>query len=428
MYILTKIFTGYILMRNMFPKFFNTSLRLGSLAIKLGLTLYMGRYLGLGELGTYGLVAACVAIAIPLLGFRFDYVVSRDIVDVSGFDLAHKMRDQLVFYGLSYLAMAVFLLALAFLNTGMFDASLILFILPLCILESLATITSSNLVSLKRPILANALFFMRASLWVLPVVAMGILEPSYRTANLIFSWWLGGVVLSLFVTACSFRTLPWAEVLRSPVDWLWIRSGVKKCFFIWLGAVGAAAASNIDRFVVEFFMGRDFVGIASFYGSFIIAITSLLSSGIFSFGYPQLISLYKKNEQKQFLEATKKMTFQAVGAATLLCILIGIAVPILGDLFDRPEFSTNADVLWLMLLGIWLKSATESLHYVLYARHQDRAIWMGSLLLLAITFLGNVLLVSLFGFIGIGYSALLSAVFLCSWRIYYFRYPSLTSE
>lgn len=400
---------------------FNAALRLGSLGAKLVLMLYMGRYLGLADLGTYGLVAAYVAIAIPLLGFRLDYVVSREIVEAPPLFLACKMRDQAVFYALNYLALAVVVLAaLVFVPHGL-DTGLVLFTLALAILESFATITSTNFVSLKQPVLSNVLFFIRAAMWTVPVMALGFFFSSYRTVNTVFVWWLVGVTLSLLITGVMLRHLPWRACFNTAVDWPTLGRNMKNCLPIWMGSVGVAVAGNIDRFVVEYGLGREFVGIASFYGSFVIAITALIESGVFSFAFPHLIAQYRDGDVAAFRQTVRKMCVQATISSALMALVIGAVVPVLGHLFGRPEFAEHVPVLWLMLAGICLKQVSEGLHRVMYARHQDRAIWVGSLLLLLVSLVSNAACVWQFGFIGIGYSAIISAIFIGLWRVWCVR-------
>jgi len=58
-------------------------LRLASLGGKLVLSLYMGKVFDLAELGLYGLAFGAVMLAIVLLGFRIDYIVSREIAGFS---------------------------------------------------------------------------------------------------------------------------------------------------------------------------------------------------------------------------------------------------------------------------------------------------------------------------------------------------------
>jgi len=402
-----------------FLQLLNAGLRLASLCSKLLLTLYMGRYLGLTEMGTYGLVAAYVAIAIPLLGMRLDYVVSRDIIGLEPLPLTHRMRDQLVFYGINYalfaVAVAIYLLCFG----GSANLGIGLFVLVLAITESLGAFTSGNLVSLKRPILSTILFFIRSALWVFPVMAVGFFMPEFRTANFIFACWLVGVLISLGLTAYVWRLLPWAKAMAQPVDWAWVRRSVTVSFPIWLGAVGAAAAGNLDRFVVEHFLGRDFVGIASFYASFVGAMIGLLQNGVMSFGYPKLVAHFKNGEQAAFKAEAWRMTWQAGLSVGIMSVAVALLVPYLGNQFGRPEFAQYAATLWLMLFGVWLKSLAESLYYVLYARHQDRPIWIGNIVLLGVSLATNIVFVPAFGFIGIGYSALCSAIFIALWRLYW---------
>jgi O-antigen/teichoic acid export membrane protein len=396
----------------------NILLRIGSLGAKLVFTLYMGRYLGLAEMGKYGLITAYVSLMVTILGFRFDYIVSRDIIDVPPFEIAHKMRDQMAFYGLNYLALIFFVLIAALGPLKGLHVEIIAFTLLLSVLESFATLVSVNIVSLHRPIFANILFFIRAALWTAPAMALGIFLPGFRTAETIIFWWIIGILLSLMAAFFALRHLPWREAFKAPVDWKWIKSGVGKCLLIWLGAIGGTASAYVDRFVVEHYLGLEFAGIASFYSSFVTAIQSLLQSGVFTFSYPRLISYYRKGDHIQFRQEIIRMTIQATLIAGLVSLCVGAVVPVLGTLFHRPEFTRYASTLWLMLLGIWLKSTTDSLYYVLYARRQDNLVWVGGLVILIPALGCNMLLVPVFGFAGIGYSAVLISLFLCVWRVY----------
>jgi O-antigen/teichoic acid export membrane protein len=116
------------------------------------------------------------------------------------------------------------------------------------------------------------------------------------------------------------------------------------------------------------------------------------------------------------------MTMQAAVSAAVISVCIAFAIPYLGHLFDRPEFVQNAPTLWLMLLAIWLKSVTESLYFAMYARHQDTPIWLGNIVLLIVAFLSSYWLIPPFGFIGIGYSAVIASIFLCIWRLFAIRW------
>ena len=392
-------------------------LRLASLALKLLLTLYMGKYLGLTEMGTYGLITAYVSVLIPILGFRLDYVVTRDIVDIPQTEMVTKVRDQSIFYSFNYLGLigvaGAFLLLMPEL-----DSRIVIFTLILSITESFAAVTSGHFIPLGRPIISNLLFFIRSALWVVPVIALGVFYPEYRDADTVFMFWLGGILISLLITVMLWSRWPWHGMSKVPVNWAWIKTGIIRCFPIWLGAIATAAAASMDRFVVEHYLGRDFVGIVSFYGSFTLAIMALMTSGIFAFTYPKLIKLHNQKDEAGFYRLVWKMTYETMLAAGGIALVLGYVIPEIGLLLDQPGFYEQALTFWLLLFAMWLKAVSESLYYVLYTWAQDRSIWVGSFLSLVVSLVTNLVFVQQFGFIGIGYSAIVTAIAAGVWRLY----------
>lgn len=396
---------------------FNAGLRLSSLGLKLLLTLYMGRYLGLTEMGTYGLVAAIVAVSLPLLGMRIDYVMTREIVDMPQLDLTRRLRDQILFYGMNYLLFigAALIFSVAF--PDVVEPKVIYFATLLAIVEGLGTYTSGNLVPLRQPVLSTAIFFIRSALWVIPVMGVGFFVPAFRTADFVFYCWLGCAFLSLVLTAFIWRHLPWRDVLALPMDWAWLRKSIWTCLPMWLGAIGMAVANNSDRFAVEHYLGRDFVGITSFYNSFAGAITAMVASGIVIFTQPDLVAAYRRNDAAEFRRTAKMMTVQIATSSAVMALLVGLIVPQLGSYLGRSELSEHSLVLWLVLVGVWLRMSVEGLYYVLYSRHQDIAIWSGNIVMLGVSALSNIWFVSHYGFIGVGYSAVANGLFVVIWRV-----------
>jgi O-antigen/teichoic acid export membrane protein len=405
----------------MLLRLFNASLRLGSLALKLALTLYMGRYLPLEDLGTYGLVAAYVSIIMTLIGLRFDYIILRDIVSADILQETRLLRDQFIFYSLNYLVLL--LAASIFYVTPLNTLSLGLFtmVIALSVMESLGAITNGALTSMRRPITANFMFFMRAAAWVVPVILLGLISPNLRTAEFIFLCWIIGAIISLLLTGWIWRNRPWAELWHEPVRWAYMRSALKVTLPIWLGTVGTIFGTLGDRFITEHFLGRESVGIISFYGSFIIAVSSVLTSGIFAFAYPQLVELHRAGNTRGFVSEARKMSWQATLSATLMVITIGALVPWLGDLLGKPELASNSATLWLMLLAVWLRSVSEGLYYMLYARELDRPIWIGNVLFATVTLVAGLILTPAYGLPGVGYASVIAAVFISLWRLYHVR-------
>src|SRR5208282_3671019 len=100
-------------------------LRFASLGTKLALTLFMGRYFSLSDIGLYGLVLGAVSMGGCVIGIESDFIVTREVVDAEPFLAARKIRDQLVFLGLSGIVFGS--LAFVALIVGALDIKVIVF-------------------------------------------------------------------------------------------------------------------------------------------------------------------------------------------------------------------------------------------------------------------------------------------------------------
>jgi O-antigen/teichoic acid export membrane protein len=386
------------------------------MAAKMGLAIYMGRFFNLAEMGVYGLTLGAVTMLSVLTGQDFVYVVHRDIVGADPATALHKMRDQAVLYGLNYLALAVVIGALIVTHSVDIPSRILWYTLGLTICESFGTVCYYNLNSLNFQVRANGLFFIRAGLWVFPVVALCMINPAWRTADTVLIGWMAGSGMSLLVTLWLWRELPWKEVMPHPVDWMWIRKGIKVCSLIWLGMLGLTAGTFVDRFVVEHYLSLEDVGVLTFYFSFTNAMLTLVDSGIAAFATPLMIQHHRDGNANAFHTEARRASKQIAISAGLLALGLGIGVPLLGSVLGRPAFIASMNVFFMMLFGTWLRANAEMEGNVLFARHQDRAMWLGNLLFLIPALGGNLLLVPLFGLNGIGFSAVLAASFLLIWR------------
>ena len=406
-------------------RLFNIGLRLGTLGSKMVFTLYMARYFSLADIGVYGLVFGVVMVMGGVVGMRIDYVVSREIVGVDPASVLVKMRDQVVFYLLNYIVLALLMILAQTIGIGI-DSKIMIYIFIISVVEGLASLSYANMNSLEQPIIANVMFFIRSGFWTFPVMILGFLYPSLRTFDVVFTGWIAGVTASLAATVYVWRSMPWKAMFQTRVNWKWIRNSIKRCFLIWLGGLGIVAGYYVDRLVVVQFLGLEQVGIATFYLSFTNALLTIIQSGILSMTYPRLIKFYREGNLSGFRQEIRQSLVNANGFAIGIAIVMGIVVPYIGTLFNRPELVTERLTLWLMLFGVCIRANTDALYFILFARHQDRAIWLGNLLFLLPALGGNLLLVPMLGLSGIGYSSILAALCLVAWRLWYVLYPGNT--
>jgi O-antigen/teichoic acid export membrane protein len=414
--------------RMAFARLANMLLRLGNLVTKLGLALYMGRYISLADMGIYGLVFGVVAIMVAVMGIRLDYAVSRDLVGADPEVALRKMRDEAIFYALNHGVLALIILILALTNTANLSGSILFYVFLLSVFESFANMTYINLNSLHQQLAANMLFFIRAGAWALPAIGLGLWNPFFRTVNTIFICWALGVFASLAGTLWVWRHMPWRRVLRTPIDWPWIFRDVRKCFFIWLGTIGISCGFYVDRFVVVRYLSLDYVGVGTFYFSFANALFSLIQSGVLVFSYPRLITFHKTGDKKAFRTETFRTHLQVFVLGGAIAAVIGGSVWFGCRFLDRPLLEQEITTLWMLLIGFWLRATAEVDYYVLFACHQDRPIWLGNLLFLIPAFGFNLLLVPLFGLIGIGYGSILSSLCLIAWRQYAIQTGSILKK
>lgn len=405
----------------------NALLRLAPMAAKLALTLYMVRYFTFAEIGTYGLVVGAVTMLTVIIGQDLIYVVSRDIVGDDSATVLHKMRDQAIHYVLNYFVLIVFIVGLNVTHGIDVPQWILIYVVILTVLESLGTVTYYNLISLQHQVWANALFFIRSGFWVLPVVALCTLNPAFRTANIILAGWIFGAAANLVFTLWYWRDMPWREVMLRPVNWAWLKQGIKLGCPIWLGMMGLTAGTFFDRFVVQYYLTIEDVGVLTFYFSFANALLALMQSGIGAFTTPRLIQHHRDGAAAEFHNEAKQAWKQIAIGAGGMALGLGIVIPLLGYSLGRPVLVTSAGVFWMMMFATWLRANADMLNYMLYARHQDRAVWMGNLLFLIPALGGNILLVPLLGFPGVGYSSIVAAAFLYTWRWQHMRRYTTTN-
>jgi O-antigen/teichoic acid export membrane protein len=405
---------------------FNVSLRLANLVGKLCLSLYMGKYFLLEDIGIYGLIFGIIMMGVAFLGFRMDYVVSRSLVTASPLEALCRMRDQSIFYFINYGATIVIAMVFAVAVKSGLSNKFIIYGVVLLILESYGNLCYNNMNSLSRPMTASILFFIRSSLWIAPLIGVWILFPALRTVDTILISWTAGAAISVVANLILLKALPWAELPKIAIDWPRIYSDVLKSVPIWVGALGLSAGAYVDRFVVAHFLGLKEAGIAAFYFSFTYSLLTLIQSGVLTIAYPKLIRFNSEGNSAAFWQESREVGISVAVFSAVISIGIGTAVPLLGHFIGRQELVSEAPTLWLMLVGIFIRSVAETLYYILFARHQDRPIWLGNLLFLIPAFGFNLLLVPWLGIIGIGFGGILAAIMLLLWRMWFVIKPGNT--
>ncbi|MGE0108691.1 MAG: lipopolysaccharide biosynthesis protein, partial [Bdellovibrionales bacterium] len=402
-------------------RFMNLSLRMVSLASKLILTLYMGRYFELSALGAYGLVFSAVVVVNTLLGQELGYIVKREIVGSSPQAALIKMRDQFIWHSGNYLIFTLVTTVLLLSGFDYVSPKYIIYILAIGIAESLGSMAYNNMNLLGQQVMANGALFIRAAAWVPFVIALGFWDKSFRTEDTVLTAWAISSTLSLSVPLWTWRNWGWKNMIQAKIDYKWMKQSVKKSAPIWLGSLGLMVGGYIDRFFINHFINIELVGVMTFYYSFINAMPPLIESGALIFSAPKMVEFYKNKKTENFWKEAKNALIQIGIGVALLSLALSIFVPVLGYFMGKPAFLENIHTFWLLLGATWINSISLVLHYVLFAQHRDKPIWTGNILFVIPVITGNMFFVPHFGFIGIGYSAIISALLLILWRGWFIR-------
>ena len=391
-------------------------LRLMSLAGKLALSLFMGKFFALSELGSYGLAFGAVMLAIVVFGFRVDYIVSREIL---GMEIEKQRRVgtevALLFLG-SFVFAAPFVLAGLVVFAEGEDFLLLVLIYLLCGVEAYANFLYTVTIALKRPALANALFFVRAGLWTIPAMGISYFDPAHRTVEFVIGCWLAGVTLSVAINMWLMRR----QLIRLPrLGDFRLRRVLPLCraaLLVWIGSVAITMGGYLDRFVLASFLTLDDVGVATFYTSFTAAALTLVQSATTSVTFPVLIEHYDAGRTEAYRGELRRTALMAAGTALVISIALAAVMPLFGKISGKPELEAAYPVFILLLVGTLVRTHAETLYYGLFVQRQHRAIWLGNIMFLAASLVSSVVFIWAFGLVGLGVSAILSAIVILVWR------------
>jgi O-antigen/teichoic acid export membrane protein len=389
-------------------------LRLASLAGKFGLSLYIVRYLSLDDLGLYGLVFSASMIAVVLYGGRIDHDLARRIVDMPTDKTRALLRDQTVFFLLNYAAT----LPLVFVMYAFRGETLAFLLLGylICCFESYANLLFVTTTYLGRPILANVVFFIRAGLWSLLVIALGLALTSTRTLWVVLTFWVAGAFASIVVNLWHLDVVHWPGPRAVAVNWAQVRSALRQSFPIWIGSLGLTGGSYLDRFVLGAFLDLKVVGLATFYTSFTAAIVTLVGSGVLSVAAPKLVGSASRADASSYNRELRRAGFTAAALGGGLCLLVWIAVGQFAAILHLREIEESMLAFGLLMLATLLRLVAETGFFGLYSRHRDRAIWVGNIAFLAASLLFNLLLVPFLGLTGLGIASVLATLLLLALR------------
>lgn len=397
-------------------KLLNLGFRLASMAGKFGLSLFLARYLDLADLGVYGIIFGVSMFMVVLLGGRIDHELSRRIVLEGDAEGARLMRDQSLFFVLNFLAALPCFAVAGALGLPDIGMAIALCTWAICCLESYANLLYVNASALGRSLPANMAFFVRSGLWALIAMVALALFPSLRTLWTVLLLWVAGSGFSILLSLPLVGVRAWPSLRQAPVDWPVLRRGLSISVLIWIGSIGLAGGTYLDRLVLSGYLDLKIVGVATYYASFGNAVVALIASSSFAVVLRKLVRIVDGRDWRAFWQELRGLAWYTGVLGLVLCVAIAVAIPGLSAIAQKPEIYANRHTLWALMAAAMLRLLAEGVFAGLYALRLDAYIWGGNLAFLGVSLVANILLIGRYGLIGLGVANILAALFLLLFR------------
>jgi len=349
----------------------NIALRGITLGSKFVLIFALAKLLQPAEVGLYGLLAVTIAYVMMALGFDFYSYATRELINTDRKDWSALLRDQSVFYGITY---AIILpLNLLIFWYGFLPWSLALWFFPLLVLEHVAQELNRLLVAMSEPLWASVVLFVRHGLWSIVAAVWMWLVPDQRSLGFVFAAWTAGGLLACVIAAGRLRGLDSGSLARA-IDWSWIKRGVLVAIPFVFATLSLRALYTVDRYWIEALCGLEVLAAYVLYMGIANVIMNFLDASIFTFLYPALIAAAAKRDQTGFDNQMKRLTRQTLWATLgLSLVVLLLAKPLLAWI-DKPVYSQYFSLLYWTVLATALSGISMIPHYALYACRRDRPI------------------------------------------------------
>ncbi|UWU90655.1 polysaccharide biosynthesis C-terminal domain-containing protein [Bradyrhizobium sp. CB1015] len=371
-------------------------LRALTLASRFLLSLLLARMLSPAEMGQYGLLTAALAFALLAVGLEFYSYTLRELVPATPERRARIIADQMVL-GVAALV-AVGIIVAGAIAAGSFPARLAPWFILILVTEHVSLEATRILIITWRPVRAYIGVFLRGGIWVYAIALLMFAAPSTRTLETVLVWWALGGVASIVFSAFSLSELPWRELRGYRPDLKNIREGLWTARPFMLTAAGALVISYVDRFVIDAFVGRDALGIYTFYSTILIGLLSLGSSVSHQF-LPKVIAGYGAGLDA-YRTALRSFFWSMLALVCATMILSAFAMAPMLALLGLSTYAASIGVFYAMLPGVFLRMLADVPSYALYAARSDKYLLICNLGSATVATVLNVALVPGFGIYG----------------------------
>lgn len=380
-------------------------MRGAALIARFALSIYLIRYLGIAELGIFGLVSGIAGVMPAVLGLGVNYFMNREIIALAPIVAYRRVRDRLALtLAMSALGWAVGLTLLAL--GALAEQPHALLIGAIVTLEYWAIELHLAIVNRRRPVTANLLLFVRSASWIAPAAVFGIVFPALRTIGFVLDCWLAALVANFALLAWLLRRISWRDVFAGRLDLPWIVGRVRRAPLIYLNDLGVIGQTYLDRFIVFWLLGAAATGLYTLIFQVINGLYVLVHVSVIQLALARLHDARAAGGSAGWRDALWSEARRAGTLATGLAVVAAGGVTLVLPFAGFDQFVRNLPLLALMSAGTVCKAVSDLLNVGLYSLERDRAVALVNVGGIALSALFSLVFIRLFGLVGVGLSAL----------------------
>lgn len=353
------------------PRVLNIGLRGSTLASKFLLVFFLAKYLAPSDLGLYGLIIATIAYGIYPLGFEFYTYSTREIIAADESEKGRYLKSQFFLHSRLYVLILPLFLLLFYLRFIPWTILPLFYLL--LVLEHFNQELFRLLIAMSKQLSASMSLFFRQGAWAVVVAFLVYWDADFRNIEFVLFSWCAGSFFALLISLFAFSTLSikgWSK----PVDWLWVKKGLKIAIPFFIATIGTNGILTIDKYLFDFLNGKELLGAYVFYLALAASFISFLDAGVFSFTYPSMIKAANEKQYCLMRKYMKKMLVQVVCFAIFFLIVAHFAIEHVLLLINKDIYSEYSSLFYLFFVAIFFQALSYIPHYGLYAKNKDRAI------------------------------------------------------
>jgi len=263
------------------------------------------------------------------------------------------------------------------------------------------------------------------------IVEYGLLQRELNIMTVLY-YWIGGSILAILYSLIYIiikGKIKHSEISFFFIDKKWIKAGIKISIPFFLGTIAYKIIEYSDRYMIDWFLDKEQVGIYSFYANFANIVNIVVNTITITLIVPNLLRVISSGEVikiKTKITQFSRELYVTTGIVSLLIIIL--IFPTLKWL-NKPEFSNEIITYFIILASNIIFNISLLYHFLLYAYKKDKYILRPTLYASIANITLNLIFIPKFGLWAAAFSTLVSfTLIMILKRKYWLRVKKLSIE